>query len=94
MSRKSANKFTQFLCVCTDGAKLMIGRTAGTVALLERFLDHPLLKYHCIIHQGSLCGKMLYLQHVMISVVKCVKKIRAGGLNRREFREYCGLLDM
>ena len=30
----------------------------------------------------------------MISVVKYVNKIRARGLSRREFREYCGLLDM
>ena len=30
----------------------------------------------------------------MISVVKCVNKITARGLNRGEFREYCGLLDM
>ena len=72
----------------------MIGRTARTVALLERFLDRSLLKYHCIIHQESPCGKNLNLQHVMISVVKCVNKIGAGGLNRREFRQYCGLIDM
>ena len=72
----------------------MIGRTAGTVALIERFFDHPLLKYHCIIHLESLCGEYFYLLHVMISVVKCVNQIGARELNRREFREYCGLLDM
>ena len=37
-----------FLRVCTDGAPSMIGRTAGTLALPERFLVSPLLKYHCI----------------------------------------------
>ncbi|XP_076358929.1 general transcription factor II-I repeat domain-containing protein 2-like [Tachypleus tridentatus] len=72
----------------------MIGRVAGTVALLEKFLGRPLLKYHCILHQESLCVKLLNLQHVMIPVVKCVNKIRAKGLNRREFREYCEVLDM
>ena len=30
----------------------------------------------------------------MISVVKRVNEIRARGLSKREFREYCGLLDM
>ena len=54
----------------------MIGRTAD---LLERFLDRPLLKYHCIIHQESVCGNIFYLQHAMILVVKCVNNIRARG---------------
>ena len=84
MSRKSAIKFTALLHVCTDGVPSMIGRTAGTVALRERFLDCPLLKYHCIMHQQSVCGTILDLQHVMISVVKCVNKIRTRGLTGRE----------
>ena len=35
----------------------------------------------------------LHLQHVVLPVVKCVNKIRAGALNRREFREYCEIFD-
>ena len=85
---------SKLLSVCTDGAQSMIGKVAGTATLLEIFLGCPLLKYHCIIHQESLCGKTLNLQHVMLPVVKCVNKIRARGLNRREFREYCELLDL
>ena len=73
----------KLLSVCTDGAPSIIGKVAGDVALLERFLNRPLLKYHCVIHQESLCGKVLHLQHVMVPVVKCVNKIRARGLNRR-----------
>ena len=53
----------------------MIGRT---VALLEKFLNHPILKYHCIIHQVFV-RKMCNFQHAMISVVKCANKIRARG---------------
>ena len=83
----------KLLGVCTDGTPSMIGKAAGAVALLERFFGGPLLKYHCIIHQESLCGKVLHLQHVMVPVVKCVNKIRARGLNHRQFREYCELLD-
>jgi len=41
------------LRVCTDEALSMIGKAAGAAALLERFLGHSLLKYHCIIHQES-----------------------------------------
>ena len=83
----------KLLGVCTDGPPSMIGKAAGAASLLERFLGRPLLKYHCIIHQESLCGKVLHLQHVMVPVAKCVNKIRARGLNRRQFREYCELLD-
>lgn len=85
---------SKLISVCTDGAPSMIGRVAGTTALLEEFLNRPLLKYHCIIHQQSLCGKTLNLQHVMLPVLKCVNKIRARALNRREFREFCEMLDM
>jgi len=84
---------SKLLSVCTDGAPSMIGKAAVAVALLERILGRTLLKYHCIIHQESLCGKVLNLQHVTIPVVKCVNKIRARGLNRRQFREYCEMLD-
>ena len=66
MSRNTAIKFTKPICLCTDGAPSILGRTVGTVALLKRFLDCPLLKYHCIIHQEPLCGNFLYLQHAMI----------------------------
>ena len=37
-------------------------------------------------------GKSLELKHGMDVVVKCVNKIRARVLNRREFRQF--LLDM
>ena len=49
---------SKLLSVCIDGALSMIGKAAGAVALLERFLDRPLLKYHCIIHQEYMCGKV------------------------------------
>ena len=72
---------SKLLSVCIDGVPSMIGKAAGAVALLERFLGRPLLKYHCIIHQESLCGNVLNLQHVMVPIVKCVNKISARGLN-------------
>ncbi|KAG7174117.1 General transcription factor II-I repeat domain-containing protein 2A-like 5, partial [Homarus americanus] len=79
---------------CIENLQLDSSKVAGTTTLLENFLNRPLLKYHCIIHQESLCGKPLNLQHVMLPVVKCVNKIRARALNRREFREYCEMLDL
>ena len=70
----------------------MTGQVAWTTNLLENFLNRPLLKHHCTIQKESLCGETLNLQQVML-VVKCVHKIRARSLNRREFREYCEILD-
>lgn len=74
--------------ICTDGAPAMTGRYAGCLSLLEAFLMRPVLKYHCIIHQEALCGKVLDLKHVMSVVLKCVNRIRARALSRREFRQF------
>ena len=38
MSRKEEIKFTTLLRICTDETPSMVGRTAGTVAILERFI--------------------------------------------------------
>ena len=74
------------MCVLTEPCQV-----AGITTSLENILNRPLLKYHCTIHQESLRGKTLNLWHVMLPVVKCVNKIRARALNRRE---YCEILDM
>ena len=54
----------------------MVGKVSGAVTLLERFVGRHFLKYHCILHLESLCGKVINLQHVMTPVIKCVNKIR------------------
>ena len=74
---------SKLMSVCTDGVPAMTGKVAGATTLLENFISRPLLKYHCIIHQESLCEKTLNLQHVMLPVVKCVNNIRTRALNRR-----------
>ena len=79
--------------ICTDGAPALTGRHVGCLSLLEKFLERPLLKYHCIIHQEALCGKTMNMKHVMDIVLKCVNKIRARALNRREFRQFISELD-
>ena len=79
---------SKLVSVCTDRAPSTIDQVAGTTTLPENFFNRPLLQNHSIIHQESLCGKTFNLQHVMLPVVKCVTKIRARAVNRREFREY------
>ena len=85
--------FSKLVSVCTDGAPSMVGKVAGAATWLENFLNHSILKYHCIIHQEAVCGKTLNMQHVMLPVLKCANKIKARALNKRQFKEYCQLLD-
>ena len=79
--------------VCTDGAPAMTGYNVGFYAQLEQFLGRTLLKYHCIIHQKSLCGKSLQMKDVMSVVVKCVNDIRTAALKRREFCQWLNEVD-
>ena len=79
--------------VCTDGAPAMTGCNVGFFAQLKQFLGRTLLKYHCIIHQESLCGKSLQMKDIMSVVVKCVNDIRAAALKRREFRQLLNEVD-
>ena len=79
--------------VCTDGAPAMTGCNVGFCAQLKQLLGRTLLKYHCIIHHESLCGKSLQMKDVMSVVVKCVNDIRAAALKRREFRQLLNRLD-
>ena len=72
--------------ICTDGAPAMVGKHIGCVSLLEKYLQRKLFKYHCIIHQEVLCSKDMEFSHVIETAVKCINKIRARALHRREFR--------
>lgn len=85
--------WTKLDSICTDGAAALTGKHVGCLSLLTKFLERPLLTYHCIIHQEALCGKTLNMKHVMDVVLKCVNKIRAQALNRRIFRQFLSDLD-
>ncbi|MBN3284406.1 GTD2A protein, partial [Polyodon spathula] len=43
--------------------------------------------HHCILHQGALCGKVLKMYHIMVTVVKTLNFIREKGLNRQQFQK-------
>ena len=75
---------SKLLSICIDGSASKVGKISGNVAMVERFFGCSVLKYHCVIHQESLCGKVLSLQHVMVSCEECVKKIIARAENRSE----------
>ena len=59
----------------------------------EENVTDELTAYHCIIHQESLCGKALKMDHVMSIITRAVNFIRAKGLNHRQFKAFLGELD-
>ncbi|KAM4566993.1 general transcription factor II-I repeat domain-containing protein 2-like [Odontesthes bonariensis] len=82
----------------TDGAPAMCGRRSGLVARMrermrEENVTDELTAYHCIIHQESLCGKALKMEHVMSTIKRAVNIIRAKGLNHRQFKAFLGEFD-
>ena len=83
------------LCsVTTDGAPAMTGKELGLVAHLRSHLrdlgipTDTIHAYHCIIHQESLCTRVINFDNVMKFVFKSVNFIRAKGLNHRQFRSF------
>ena len=59
----------------------------------EENVTGELTAYHCIIHQESLCGKALKMEHVVSTITRAVNFIRARGLNHRQFKVFLGELD-
>jgi hypothetical protein len=83
----------KLVSITSDGAPAMSGKEKGLIALLKRKLiginiNHKVINYHCIIHQESLCAKILKYENVMKIVVKTINFIRSRGLNHRQFQKF------
>lgn len=78
--------------VTTDGAKNMTGANIGLIGRINKEMENAHLRkpmqLHCIIHQQSLCGKILNLDSVMKIIVQTVNYIRRYGLNHRQFQNF------
>ena len=78
------NKFeidsSKLVGITTDGAPSVVGKNSEFV---KRFLDviqtENVLVSHCIIHQESLCLKVLGFGEVIKNVVSCVITLDRGG---------------
>ena len=84
----------KLVAITTDGAPAMCGVHAGFIALCRNDPDFPdFMKYHCVIHQQALAGKVVDFSHVMSLVVKVVNSIRAKALQHRLFKALLDELD-
>lgn len=68
----------------------MIGKDRGFVNLFSKKIGHPLISFHCIIHQEALCAKdgLVQYKNILKLVTKIVNFINArafGALNKRQF---------
>ena len=54
----------------------------------EHKSNQNVLHYHYIIHQESLCAKVLSFDHVMKIVIKTVNFIRSRALHHRQFQSF------
>ena len=70
----------------------MCGHKSGLVGRIQEKMreNHAgeLTVHHCIIHQESLCGSALKMEHVMSTITRVVNLIRAKGLNHRQCKSF------
>jgi hypothetical protein len=77
--------------VVTDGARAMVGKNKGFVALLRKVLElegKDFVQYHCLIHHENSCAKTIGFENIMKVIVTLVNFMRARGLNHRQFQEF------
>ena len=87
MLRERNIDMSKIVSVTTDGAPNMVGRNVGFVKLFIEVVGHPILPFHCIIHQEVLCAKvgLKELNDVLSIVTKVVNLISAQALHKRQF---------
>lgn len=76
--------------ITTDGAPNMVGKYNGFIKLFSNEISHPIINFHCIIHQEALCAKdsMKSLQKVMETVTKIVNFITCRALKTDSLPNY------
>lgn len=86
---KMIGDYGKCTCIVTDGAPAMVGETIGLRGILQK-KGVNCLKFHCIIHQEALCGKIVKISETMKIVTKITNMIRGGAksLSHRKFRAF------
>ena len=93
LSQKMAKRWVEFENSSFQDRWELCGQKSGLVGRIrekmkEENITSELTAYHCIIHQESLCGKALKMEHVMSIITLAVNFIRAKGLNHRQFKSF------
>ena len=79
----------KIFAVTTDGAPAMVGKHNGFVSLIEDKIGHPIMRFHCIIHQENLCAKISNsdLKQMMSTVTKIMNfLVGRSALTHRQFQ--------
>ena len=88
--------FNNLSAIITGDAPAIVGRNGGLVKMVTKDAiaagNMILIKYHYIIHQENVCGKILKMENVIILVRKTINFIRAKLLNHRQFQEFLKVL--
>lgn len=89
--------WSKLASIMTDGAPSMVGASRGLIGRMNREMEErgliAPLQVHCLIHQQTLCCKVLEWDSVMKVVVSCINFIRAKGLKHRQFQQFLSELE-
>lgn len=78
------------MCV-TDGAKAMVGASAGAVAKIKEKKSKEIRSSHCKMHRHALAMKTMHfsLKNVMDDAIKIINFIKSRPLKSRLFKMFC-----
>lgn len=78
---------SKIVSITTDAAPSMVGKKNGFISTFQTHIGHPILEFHCIIHQQALCAKggFASFENIMAVVTKIVNVISSQALNKRKF---------
>lgn len=76
--------------ICTDGAKAMVGKTAGVVSRIKEVTNNC-SNSHCILHRQALAIKKMPipLKNVLDEAVKIINFVKSRPLSTRLFTILC-----
>ncbi|XP_023567860.1 general transcription factor II-I repeat domain-containing protein 2A isoform X2 [Octodon degus] len=74
--------------ITSDGAPCMVGATSGFIEFFVKEAKHPVIQFHCIIHQEMLCAgeSSKTLDSILRDISKMVSYIMAHALNFEQFQ--------